>query len=109
MFLEYIVQMLCPILRPNGIVIMDNLSAHKNADVVKHIKKCGAEVLYLPPYSPDLHPIENMWSKIKQLLRGMELRTYDAMEKGIASALDMVCPSDAQGWFEHCGYRLFQR
>lgn len=108
MFSEYIAQMLCPSLRPNDIVIMDNLSAHKNPDVAKHIKKCGAELLYLPPYSPDLNPIENMWSKVKQLLRGMEMRTYNALEEGIASALNLVCASDAQGWFKNCGYELFQ-
>lgn len=108
MFLEYIKQVLCPTLRPKDIVIMDNLSAHKNPDVAKYIHKCGAEVLYLPPYSPDFNPIENMWSKVKQLLRGMELRTFEALEKGIASALNVVCASDAQGWFKHCGYGLFQ-
>lgn len=108
MFSKYIAQILCPTLRPNDIVIMDNLSAHKNPDVAEYIKKCGAELLYLPPYSPDLNPIENMWSKIKQLLRGMEMRTYDALEKGIASALDLVCASDAQGWFKNCGYGLSQ-
>lgn len=108
MFLEYITQILCPTLRPNDIVIMDNLSAHKNPDVAKHIKECGAELLYLPPYSPDLNPIENMWSKVKQSLRGMEMRTREALEKGIARALDMVCASDAQGWFKNCGYELFQ-
>jgi transposase len=108
MFLKYIAQILCPTLRPNDIVIMDNLSAHKNSEVAEHIKKCGAELLYLPPYSPDLNPIENMWSKIKQLLRGMEGRTRDALEEGIACALDLVCASDAQGWFKNCGYELFQ-
>jgi hypothetical protein len=87
---------------------MDNLSAHKNPEVAEHINKCGAELLYLPPYSPDLNPIENMWSKVKQLLRGMEMRTYDALEKGIAAALALVCASDARGWFENCGYVLFQ-
>lgn len=108
MFLEYIKQILCPTLRPNDIVIMDNLSAHKNTDVAKAIGRCGAELLYLPAYSPDLNPIENMWSKVKQLLRGMEIRAYDALEKGIASALDQVCASDAQGWFKNSGYELFQ-
>ncbi len=108
MFSEYISQILCPSLRPNDIVIMDNLSAHKNADVAENIKRCGVEILYLPPYSPDLNPIENMWSKVKQLLRGMEMRTYDTLEKGIAGALDLVCASDAQGWFKNCGYELFQ-
>jgi transposase len=108
MFSEYIAQILCPALRPNDIVIMDNLSAHKNPDVAEYINKCGAALLYLPPYSPDFNPIENMWSKVKQLLRGMEIQTYDALEKGIASALDRVSASDAQGWFENCGYELFQ-
>lgn len=108
MFSEYIAQMLCPTIRPGDIVIMDNLSAHKNPDVAEHIKQCGAELRYLPPYSPDLNPIENMWSKVKQLLRGMEMRTYDALEKGIANALDLVCESDALGWFKNCGYESFQ-
>jgi transposase len=89
-------------------VIVDNLSAHKNPEVGKHIKNCGATLLYLPPYSPDLNPIENMWSKVKQLLRGMEMRTNDALEKGIAGALDQIRASDAQGWFKNCGYELFQ-
>jgi len=109
MFSEYIAQMLCPTLRPNDIVIMDNLSPHKNPKVAEHIKKCGAELVYLPPYSPDLNPIENMWSKVKQVLRGMEAQTYDALEAGIAQALDLVCASDAQGWFKNCGYELFQK
>ena len=108
MFSEYIAQMLCPTLCPNDIVIMDNLSAHKNPDVAKHIKKTGAELLYFPPYSPDLNPIEKMWSKVKQLLRGMEMRTDDTLEKGIATAFDRISASDAQGWFESCGYELFQ-
>jgi len=108
MFSEYIAQILCPTIRPGDIVIMDNLSAHKNPDVAEHIKQCGAELLYLPPYSPDLNPIENMWSKVKQLLRGMEMRTYDTLQKGIANALDLVCESDALGWFKNCGYEPFQ-
>ena len=109
MFREYIVQILCPALRPNDIVVMDNLSSHKNPELIEQIKNCGAELLYLPPYSPDLNPIENMWSKVKQLLRGMEIRACDALEKGIASALDSICASDAQGWFKNCGYELFQK
>ena len=108
MFSEYIAQILCPALRPNDIVIMDNLSAHKGPKIAGYIKERGAELLYLPPYSPDLNPIENMWSKIKQLLRGMETRTYETLETGIAKALDSICASDAQGWFKNCGYELFQ-
>jgi transposase len=79
MFSEYINQILCPALRPNDIVILDNLSAHKNPKIAEYIKACGAELVYLPPYSPDLNPIENMWSKVKQLLRGMETRTYESL------------------------------
>ena len=108
MFAEYIAQMLCPSLRPNDIVIMDNLSVHKNHKIAESIKECGADLLYLPPYSPDLNPIEQMWSKVKQLLRGMQARTYETLEKGIAEALALVCANDAQGWFKDCGYELFQ-
>ena len=108
MFSAYIAQILCPILRPGDIVIMDNLSAHKAPDVARLIKERGADLLYLPAYSPDLNPIEKMWSKVKQLLRGMEARTYDALEQAIAKALDMVTTNDAQGWFKSCGYNLFQ-
>ena len=108
MFSAYIARRLYPSLRPNYIVVMDNLSAHKKPDVADHIKRCGAELLYFPPYSPDLNPIEKMWSKVKQSLRGMEMRTHDALEKGIASALSLVCVSDARGWFKNCGYELFQ-
>ena len=108
MFSAYIAQILCPILRPGDIVIMDNLSAHKTPDVARLIKERGADLLYLPAYSPDLNPIEKMWSKVKQLLRGMEARTYDALKQAIAKALDMVTADDAQGWFKSCGYELFQ-
>ena len=108
MFSAYIAQILCPILRPGDIVIMDNLSAHKTPDVARLIKERGADLLYLPAYSPDLNPIEKMWSKVKQLLRGMEARTYDALEQAIAKALNMVTADDAQGWFKSCGYELFQ-
>jgi transposase len=108
MFSEYIVQMLCPSLRPDDIVIMDNLSAHKNPDVIKHIRRKKASHVFLPAYSPDLNPIEKMWSKVKQFLRGKEARTYEALENAIAQALDAVSASDAQAWFKSCGYELFQ-
>lgn len=108
MFVAYIEQILCPTLRPNDIVIMDNLSAHKNPDVATHIKEAGADILYLPAYSPDLNPIEKMWSKIKQLLCGMKARTDEALEKAIAQALNCVSSGDAKGWFNSCGYELFQ-
>jgi transposase len=108
MFSAYIAQIRCPSLRPNDLVSMDNLSAHKNPDVARHIQKRGADLLYLPAYSPDLNPIEKMWSKVKQLIRGREARTYDALEQAIAQALDLVSASDATSWFKSCGYGLAQ-
>ena len=109
MFAEYIAQMLCPSLRLHDIVIMDNLSAYKKTKIAKYIKERSTELLYLPSYSPALNPIENMWSEVKQLLRGMETRTYETLEKGIATALDLVCKRDAKGWLKTSGHELFQR
>lgn len=108
MFSEYIRQILCPTLGPDDIVVMDNLSAHKNSNVAGHIRKRGATFMYLPPYSPDLNPIENMWSKVKQHVRGLEPRTEEALEEAIAKALDSVSANDAKGWFKEGGYECFQ-
>ena len=83
---------------------MDNLAAHKNQQVRGLIKSVGAELWYLPAYSPDLNPIEKMWSKIKSILRTLKARTEDALIHAIAKALEMVTASDAKGWFESCGY-----
>lgn len=104
LFETYISEILCPKLKPGDIVIMDNLPAHKNPDVRRHIEKCEAKLYYLPPYSPDLNPIENMWSKVKQTLRGLEIREWEGLESGIAQALNQVSANDASGWFKHCGY-----
>ncbi|MEF2231138.1 MAG: transposase [Pseudodesulfovibrio sp.] len=108
MFSEYVAQTLCPTLHPTDIVIIDSLSAYTNSEAAEQITKCGAELLCLPPDSPDLNPLENMWGNVKQLLRGMEMRTYDALEKGIANALDLVCARDAHGWFKNGGCGSFQ-
>jgi len=104
MFAAYIEQELAPTLRPNDIVIMDNLSAHKNKSVRESIERRGATLRYLPPYSPDLNPIEKMWSKVKQLLRSAKARNYEKLVEAIGDALDRVTPSDALGWFQSCGY-----
>lgn len=104
-FEEYITKFLCPTLRTGDIVIMDNLSAHKSIKVKEAIEACKASLCYLPPYSPDLNPIENMWSKIKQLLRGLKRRTWLELQNGIAWALSKISPDDAKGWFKHSGYR----
>jgi hypothetical protein len=85
------------------VVIMDNLSAHKVAGVRELILAAGAELLYLPPYSPDLNPIEKAWAKLKQFLRALRARTAEALEQAVAQALPCITPDNAQAWFRHCG------
>jgi transposase len=92
------------ILRPGDIVVMDNLSAHKDAGVIAAIESAGAIVCFLPPYSPDLNPIEKMWSKVKEILRSLKARTAEALLDAIGEALRAVTTTDAEGWFAHCGY-----
>ena len=103
-FQAYVREILAPSLHPGDIVIMDNLGAHKNVGTLALIKARGAEVRFLPAYSPDLSPIEMMWSKIKALLRAAEARTHDQLQTAIANALRAVTPQDALHWFTHCGY-----
>jgi transposase len=103
-FEAYVEQILLPSLKAGDIVILDNLAAHKNQRVRELIKSVGAELWYLPAYSPDLNPIERMWSKIKSILRTLKARTKEALIEAIAQALEMVTASDAKGWFESCGY-----
>ena len=105
-FLAYVEQVLCPVLRPGDVVVMDNLSSHKVDGVCKLIEKAGAEVLYLPPYSPDLNPIEKAWSKLKQLLRAARARTQEALDQAIAEALRLISPDNARAWFRHSQYGL---
>jgi transposase len=93
-----------PELRPGDIVVMDNLSVHKLASVRTHIESAGARLLFLPPYSPDLSPIEPAWSKVKALLRRAAARSYDALLDATVTALSAVTAADARGWFTHCGY-----
>jgi transposase len=103
-FQAFIDQVLGPTLKPGDIVIMDNLTPHKMAGVRKEIASRGAEVWYLPPYSPDMNPIEKMWSKIKAFLRKAKARTEEALEEAIGDALRRVTSTDANGWFSSCGY-----
>jgi transposase len=103
-FRSYVQHVLVPELRPGDVVVLDNLQAHKAAGVQQMIESAGAMLLYLPPYSPDYNPIENMWSKVKQHLRSIAARTYEALLKAIADALATVTPSDCRGFFRHCGY-----
>ena len=103
-FHAYVLQVLFPSLRPGDLVIMDNLSPHKSSHAIELIEKAGAKVLFLPAYSPDLNPIEKMWSKIKEYLRAAEARTHDALITAIGEALAKITPQDAINWFASCGY-----
>jgi transposase len=98
-FLAYLEQILCPKLRPGHVVVMDNLSAHKVAGVRERIENTGAALLYLPPYSPDLNPIEKSWSKLKQKLRAVEARSVHALNIAIEQLLPTITKHDAQAWF----------
>lgn len=102
-FHTYVAKVLVPTLRKGNIVVMDNLSSHKMAAIVSMIEAAGAEVLYLPPYSPDLNPIEPMWSKVKTLLRTAAARTTRALWNAIGEALAAVTTIDCHGFFASCG------
>ena len=106
MYEAYMEKFLLPTLNPGDIVIADNLNVHKSENVRRMVEGVGASYLPLPPYSPDLNPIEKMWSKIKQYLRGIKARTQESLEAAIGCALDTITSEDAQGWFASCGYGL---
>lgn len=103
-FRGYVAEVLAPTLRAGDTVVMDNLSPHKNEATLDLIRAKGAEALFLPPYSPDLNPIEMMWSKVKASLRAAEARTLPRLQKAIARALSQVSAQDARNWFAACGY-----
>ena len=103
-FLAYLEHVLCPQLRPGDVVVMDNLSSHKVNGVRGSIEAAGAELLYLPPYSPDLNPIEKAWSKLKQLLRSAKARTSEVLDQAITELLPQITPDNAQAWFRVAGY-----
>ncbi len=105
-FLAYLDHVLCPQLRPGHVVVMDNLGAHKVAGVRQRIEATGAELRYLPPYSPDFNPIEQAWSKTKQRLRSAKARTLEALDDAVAHALASITPQNASAWFRHCGYAI---
>ena len=103
-FKAYVQHVLSPSLQPGDVVIMDNLSPHKGATVQRLIEKAGAEILFLPSYSPDLNPIEKMWSKVKSNLRSTEARTQQALNDAIAASLSSITRQNALNWFVSCGY-----
>ena len=107
-FEAFLEQALCPKLKPGDVVVMDNLSVHKIERVRELIEGAHAELLYLPPYSPDLNPIEKAWSKFKQILRAAKDRTTEALNQAIPDALKPITADNAAAWFRCCGYGIQQ-
>jgi transposase len=103
-FEVYIEQVLLPTLRRGDIVLMDNLSSHKSPHIRQWIESVGARLEFLPPYSPDLNPIELCWSKVKTSLRRAKAQTFEALLEALADAFDSVAKPDIEAWFAHCGY-----
>lgn len=102
-FEAFVAQVLCPALQPGDVVVMDNLASHKVPPIRQHIEEAGAHLLYLPPYSPDLNPIEKAWSKLKQRLRTAKARSREALENAITDALPLITPENAKAWFRASG------
>ena len=105
-FLAYVQQVLAPNLCPGDIVVMDNLAAHRTGRVVLAIQAAGADVLFLPPYSPEYNPIERTWAKLKDILRRLPTLTRDAFDNAVATAMEAITTKDIRGWTEYAGYRV---
>lgn len=103
-FQTYVTDVLVPNLWEGACVVMDNFSSHKVAGIREAIEAVGARLVYLPPYSPDFNPIENCWSKVKEYLRSLAARTYEALDQAITEAFNAVTIKDMIGWFTHCCY-----
>jgi len=102
----YIREQLAPQLRPGQVVVLDNLSVHKAASIRHALAARGCELLFLPPYSPDFTPIEQAFSKLKAILRGLGARTHEALVEAMHGAVEAITPADAVAWFAHAGYTL---
>ncbi len=107
-FRAYVRHVLAPTLNPGDIVVLDNLAAHGDAEALRLIEDSLAELRFLPPYSPDLNPIEKMWSKVKTFLRGAKARSENDLHGALQTVLASVTRQDAAGWFESCGYTASQ-
>jgi transposase len=105
-FTAYAAQVLAPALRPGQVVILDNLSAHKSEDARKAVAAAGAQLLFLPAYSPDFNPIELAFAKVKEVLRAAAARTPDGLHTATAAAIDAISATDARGFYAHCGFPL---
>ena len=105
-FKRYLETDLLPHLKDNSVLVMDNMKSHHAKAVKNLLDSSGIRYIYLPPYSPDLNPIEKLWSKVKALLRKFKARTLDALPNAIQNAFHSVTVSDCSGWFRFCGYSL---
>jgi transposase len=105
-FEVYIEHFLAPTLSEGQVVVMDNLGAHRPKRIREFIEARGAELVFLPAYSPDLNPIEQAFSKIKNILRKLGARSHETLLEAMEEALSKVTPADAAGWFDHCGYQV---
>ena len=103
-FYAYVEQILVPVLREGDTVILDNLSSHKNEKAARLIDRAGARLLFLPPYSPDLNPIEMAFAKFKELLRQAQARTVEALWDLIGRTLNLFTPEECANYIRHCGY-----
>ena len=103
-FIAYLKETLIPTLKPWDIVVMDNLRTHRMEEVRTVLAESHILLMYLPPYSPDLNPIEMLWSKVKAILRKMKKRTVDALAAAIEQAMKQITPEDCRGWFHKAGY-----
>jgi len=103
-FLAYVRSLLVPTLRPGDVVIMDNLGSHRGRDVRRAIREAGARLLFLPKYSPDLNPIEQVFAKLKHLLRKAQARSYDALLQATAELLDAFTPQECANYLRNSGY-----
>ena len=102
--LFFVEELLVPTLKRGEIVVLDNGSIHKQEEIEEAIEAVGAWVLFLPPYSPDLNPIENCWSKVKAILRALKPRTLEALQTALVEAFAAITAQDIRGWFGHSGY-----
>jgi transposase len=105
-FNVYVERVLRPTIRGGDILVLDNLRAHHASRIEEVAAECGAEVIWLAPYSPDFSPIELMWSKIKARMRAAKARTREELERALVAALELVTSADCLGWFTHCGYQV---
>jgi transposase len=105
-FLAYVKQQLIPNLKPGDIVVMDNLAAHKRPEAISTIRAVGADVLFLPPYSPEYNPIEKAWSKLKELLRRLSTLSRDAFDAAVVTAMDAISTHAVCAWIRFAGYTI---